>query len=611
MGSALPDPVKDNAATSPIPQQAIENKPAPGQTGPKGMSPRTTYSRVNTGSPPVMDAGAMSQKSGPNLGLNSLPKLAAPRGCMTTIQERPSLQEMVKAAMAGTSQRLSVNLEAARQAEQHQGVKTASVASAPVSLRGHVPTELVQKLAGALGFMEDQLRKEAELAPGEGPGALQVMEAESSEKNIDAGQGGQATSQNQPPQNPPLQAEKAQQGNAGTGLATNDEMKHPEQPVEPIKNASAQALKLVEGNLNRLAKLGFAITQKGHDFDSKLYEMKARHAAERMALGEEFGAQRFGGPTPPEGSGGALERLVNIARFGSSEAMEGDPRHLEYAAKQHAQGSNAWNPLGGSMTPSSHEQGGTEMMYGRYKKPGAAAPAKEASAKTAAPALPAAGLKTAPGRVATAMGQAARKIRHSAGRGAEATKDFAKKHKGEIAAGAGGAAVGGAAGFAAGKKKESSGVAALVRSIVKQAEDAINPAQISSPGNVDPAQPPPGASASGEDVPAEPGDVTSQKRLIQSNEAAINYTKQQAKADPKKDVAQVLAEPPLSSSTDKVLNLAFDSTGQAGVKISSAQPTAAGLRKTASQLGATRVLLGRLLKEAGASTGASAAANGQ
>jgi hypothetical protein len=80
---------------------------------------------------------------------------------------------------------------------------------------------------------------------------------------------------------------------------------------------------------------------------------------------------------------------------------------------------------------------------------------------------------------------------------------------------------------------------------------------------------PPGASPSGEQVPSEPSDVNAQKALISSNEAAINYTKQQAKADPKRDAGHVYDEPALSAAHDSVLQQAFDAASKAGVKISS------------------------------------------
>lgn len=352
---------------------------------------------------------------------------------MTTIHTRPSLQDMVKQAMAGTTNALQVNLEAARQSAQGT-TKTAS--KAPVS-SSSVSTEMVSKLASALGYIEAELRKEAE-GPGEGPGALTVME--SNVPGVTNGDSGQATSKNQPPMNPALQPEQVQEGSAGTGLETNDDMSHPAQPVEPIKNASA------------MGKM-----------------MAARDAAKGAV-----------------GKGKALVAAHPKAAKGVAGAAGG-------------------LALGGAVAGGMHLHGKREVA-----------------------------------------------------------KDRAKQGSAPIA---------------------------LLR---KLAEDAINPAQISVPkgqGDL-----PEGASASGEGVPSEPSDVSSQKSMIASNEAAINYTKGQAKADPKKDVNQVLTEPALTSSTDKVLNEAFTNTGAAGVKISAAKD----LQKTAAQVGAQRVILDRLLKKASA-----------
>lgn len=363
---------------------------------------------------------------------------------MTTMHTRPSLQEMVKSAMDGTARALSVNIEASRQSSTQRGsTKTASKVDG-----NRVSTEMVSKLASALGFIEQELLKEAE-GPGEGPGALTVTEsALGGGPILSGGDSGQASSSNQPPMNPALQPDKAQEGNAGTGLATNDDMQHPAQPVEPIKNASAK------------------------------------------------------------------DMLKNLG----SKAIAG-----------------------------------------------------------------------------------VKDVAHKANKAGGPVKDFAKDHKNGLGAAALGATAGGA-GYAAGRlhavakghEKKGSAPLALLR---KLAEDAINPAHIESPASVNPAEPPPGASASGEDVPSEPSDVSSQKSMISSNEAAINYTKGQAKADPKKDVAQVLVEAPLSSATDKVLQEAFAHTSDAGVKISSAK---GAIQKTASQVGAQRAMLDRLLTKAAA-----------
>ena len=186
-----------------------------------------------------------------------------------SMMTRPTLQDLVKEAMAGTISKAEISAEATRQlitqGDENEGEKTASV-QAP----DHIPTQYVEKLADALGYLADTFEKSAEgVTPGSGPGALEVTQATSSEKNIDAGEGGQAVSADQPPKNPALQAEQVQGGKANTGLETNDDMSHAEQPVEPIKNektsigpstgdktVTASAQDLFEQNLERLTTIG-------------------------------------------------------------------------------------------------------------------------------------------------------------------------------------------------------------------------------------------------------------------------------------------------------------------------------------------------------------------
>lgn len=70
------------------------------------------------------------------------------------------------------------------------------------------------------------------------------------------------------------------------------------------------------------------------------------------------------------------------------------------------------------------------------------------------------------------------------------------------------------------------------------------------------------------------------RRLIASNEAAINATKGDAKGPVKTQLSEVLDEPALSSSTDPVLRNNLQNTGKAGVKIAGAR---AVLEKVAQQ----------------------------
>lgn len=100
---------------------------------------------------------------------------------------------------------------------------------------------------------------------------------------------------------------------------------------------------------------------------------------------------------------------------------------------------------------------------------------------------------------------------------------------------------------------------------IKQAEDAINPAQISAGPAVEPD-----ATQSGQGTPPTPNG----SQMVGSNESAINYTKQQAKAEPKRDMSAYVSEPALASAHDNTLQQAFSHTGEAGVKMSSAETAA-------------------------------------
>ena len=177
--------------------------------------------------------------------------------------------------------------------------------------------------------------------------------------------------------------------------------------------------------------------------------------------------------------------------------------------------------------------------------------------------------------------------------------------QGAALGGLGGAALGGLGGAAFGatrplpKAAPDKTASIFARNLMalglyKQAEDAINPAQISA-GKIDDIgdQPPDGAVGSGEGAPAEPSDVNAQKRkMISSNEAAINYTKRDAKADPKGDLGDVLDEPALSASTDATLDKTLDSTDEAGAKISS-------VRRDLSKVAAARAVLAKVAQTHG------------
>lgn len=110
---------------------------------------------------------------------------------------------------------------------------------------------------------------------------------------------------------------------------------------------------------------------------------------------------------------------------------------------------------------------------------------------------------------------------------------------------------------------------------------------------------PPAATKSEEGVPKLPGPAAKQEAMIDSLKAAINYTKQQAKAEPKRQMGEVIDEPAQKKSTDPVLHNNLDATGQAGVKISSAEKYAAAralLTKVAEEGGDKAAKLQALMK---------------
>lgn len=175
------------SAASPLPQVEIATTTAPGKRGPVGMSPRSDYSRVNTGIPPVPDAGSQAQKSLEPRGAEMLPKFAGSEVSMGQMAVRPTVNDMVKAAMAGAASRVDIAREATRQAER-LGEETKTASATPVV--EEVPTfDEAEKLASALEYLADEVEKEAsgmggaytltenKVEPGKGPGALHVMES--------------------------------------------------------------------------------------------------------------------------------------------------------------------------------------------------------------------------------------------------------------------------------------------------------------------------------------------------------------------------------------------------------------------------------------------------
>lgn len=100
---------------------------------------------------------------------------------------------------------------------------------------------------------------------------------------------------------------------------------------------------------------------------------------------------------------------------------------------------------------------------------------------------------------------------------------------------------------------------------IKQAEDALNPAQISAGRTV-----PPDTRESGQAGPPSPQGSS----MVASAESVTSLTRGQAKAAPKAEMKTYVDQPALSAAHDPVLQHAFAHTSQAGPKIASASDTA-------------------------------------
>jgi hypothetical protein len=134
-------------------------------------------------------------------------------------------------------------------------------------------------------------------------------------------------------------------------------------------------------------------------------------------------------------------------------------------------------------------------------------------------------------------------------------------------------------------KKEASLAEYISGRVSKVAEDAISPAHISAGAAV-----PPATSEGGEKAKQQPAGGAPQGPTghVMSNKGAIDLKRGEAYANRKEDLKKYFAEPAMSADHDKVLQVAFSHTPQAGPKIASAegaepQPPPAGVSvKTAA-----------------------------
>lgn len=165
-------------------------------------------------------------------------------------------------------------------------------------------------------------------------------------------------------------------------------------------------------------------------------------------------------------------------------------------------------------------------------------------------------------------GNSATALRSGGAHGAEAKKSTAARAGAAVTIGGVGAS------FSGGKKK-TAGELAREMILQKLAGEDVMKANISASRDGGPLVGEGVQKAyEAEQVPSNPTDGSGygndQRRLVQSNEAAINYTKADAKKPQGKQMAEVLNEPAFSPEHDSKLREQLQNAGEAGVKIAGA-----------------------------------------
>jgi len=495
--------------------------------------------------------------------------------------KRPTLQDLVKVACEGAAAKVDISLESARQLA-NAGETPPKETEKTAEAEDHIPTDYTEKLSSALFFLAKEMDPkvaavnfpgtENSLGPGKGPNTLDVAAAKSEEPNIDAGQMGSATQQNQQPKDPPLQKDPTRKPDPGTGLQTNDEMMHAEQPVEPISNEKTTLT-------NEGAKAASA--QPTEEEKAAEAKAKAVYANNLVHLGLAKVAQAEDGSL-------VLEKTALLPTMigGGAGAVQAPSGHRIRGAATGGAGTTvggAAGTIGGGLLG-----GGAGGMAGA----GLGALAGGALGGPGGALLGAAGggvLGAGAGGIAGGLagGAYGSKKGYDVAMGPLKELKAARAQNAQLQAAQQQPQMPKAASAEPTKAAEvDQSVYArnlMALGLFKQAEDALNPAKITA--GAAPAQgetPPPGASPSEEGVPSEPSDVNKQKAMVSSNQAAIDYTKAKAKADPKSDMGDVLKEPAQTKATDKTLSKVLDNDG--GAKISHDLTRVAAARAVLSKL---------------------------
>lgn len=338
----FPDSSVDTASSAPIPGLAVGNKPAPGQTGPKGLAPRTNYSRVNSGSPIIPDAGTSAQKgAAPDAQGFLPPKIAHSEVSMSAAQPRFTIQQMIKAASLGAADHAAISIEAARQL----GAEAPVTKTAAASHEESIPTDYVEKLASAVEYVLENSQIDEEVQPekvatiGQGPNTLPVTESMGGKNPVNPGQQGAASPSHQTPKS----TATVNPGNQPHGPATALETNKPIPGKQKVSAAAPQYTAPI-AELRKQASGEKVVVEPAAGVDPRLveYMLSAVKTAEdainpahisagsaestalqRSAAGESGGAPAGGLPQGPTGLVGSNDAARNYTKGEAKSQVKG------------------------------------------------------------------------------------------------------------------------------------------------------------------------------------------------------------------------------------------------------------------------------------------------
>ena len=118
-----------------------------------------------------------------------------------------------------------------------------------------------------------------------------------------------------------------------------------------------------------MEKVAFSVTREGHKFDTEMAKAREHAGAKEMELGQKYKGLAYRDPKSGKTKRGKMGRALR--GFQAHPDILGgirNPRHQAYLAKKHGKGKQGWNPLGGMLTPSKYEKGGTKGIKSEFGK---------------------------------------------------------------------------------------------------------------------------------------------------------------------------------------------------------------------------------------------------